>query len=60
MMRTAAWLSLLALLGACAAAPGPVAPERPECAKPTEKEPVDGGLGGTGNAPSAECPPEED
>ena len=35
------------LLTGCAPAPQPVPPE---CAKPPE-EPVDGGLGGTGNAP---------
>ncbi len=45
MTRHLALIIVLAALAACAARPGPVPPE---CAKPVEKPPIDGGIGGTG------------
>lgn len=45
---------LMALVTACAAPRTPVPSDTPECAKP-DKEPIDGGLGGTGNQRDADC-----
>lgn len=45
-MRLAAWITIAMLtLTACAPAPPP-----PECAAPDGKQPIDGGIGWTGNA----------
>ncbi|MGD1925720.1 MAG: hypothetical protein ACFB03_16260 [Paracoccaceae bacterium] len=46
------WIALAAVIGlaACAGQPvTPVSPPEPTCVKPDEEEPIDGGLGGTGN-----------
>ena len=53
---TARMLLILAALAlaACAAAPKPPDPDRPDCAQPTQKPPLDGGIGGTGRG-EAEC-----
>jgi hypothetical protein len=51
----------LALLSACAAGPLPTDPQPLECPDPTDPpadRPVDGGLGGTGNTPPAQCKPD--
>lgn len=45
---------LMTLVTACAVSRSPLPPETPECAKP-DKEPIDGGLGGTGNQADAGC-----
>lgn len=48
-------LVALAILGGCAApSHGPQLPDQPECAKP-DKEPIDGGLGGTGKTEGDPC-----
>ncbi|MEM6661725.1 MAG: hypothetical protein AAF666_06065 [Pseudomonadota bacterium] len=57
MIRWTAILAVLSLAAACAAPPEP-GPEKPACRTGTEKDPIDGGLGGTGNAPEEACPPE--
>jgi len=50
------WIMLVSLfaLAACAAPRAPVPSDVPDCAK-LDKEPIDGGLGGTGNQPEADC-----
>lgn len=48
------FLAFLAVLAACAAPQDPVPSDAPDCAKP-DKEPIDGGLGGTGNQQKVPC-----
>ena len=55
MTRTLLALTLALLIAGCAAAPvDPTPPDRPECLTP-DKDPIDGGLGGTGRSPDDPC-----
>lgn len=55
MTRLFALAVLASLVAACAAPVRPPAPDRPECRVP-DKEPVDGGIGGTGHRRPGDCP----
>lgn len=48
------FLAVFAVLAACGAPQGPAPSDAPDCAKP-DKEPIDGGLGGTGNQEQVLC-----
>lgn len=48
---------LALVLAGCAAQPAAPEAPRPECAQDPDKTPVDGGFGGTGNAPETCEPP---
>ena len=56
MTRLILLATLAAALTACASAPQPRDPNRPDCVRTDTKEPIDGGIGGTGK----ELPPCEE